>query len=78
MEMQSKGVTYQQEFDFGTLAEWARPHGSGEGASPEPKSTREQQVFATWKEAPSTGESCLPFPEASPAPEPSEISGSYP
>lgn len=51
MEMQSKGVTYQQEFDFGTLAEWARPHGSGEGASPEPKPTREQQVFATWKEA---------------------------
>ena len=48
IERQSQGVTYQAEFDFSTQAEWARPHGGGEGASPETAPTREQQVFAAW------------------------------
>ena len=49
IERQSQGVTYQAEFDFSTQAEWARPHGGGEGASPETAPTREQQVFTAWK-----------------------------
>ena len=50
MEQQSQGVTYQPEFDFTTLAEWARPLGGGEGAIPTAAPKREQQVFAAWKE----------------------------
>ena len=50
MEQQSQGVTYQPEFDFTALAEWARPLGGGEGAIPTTAPTREQQVFAAWKE----------------------------
>ena len=50
IEQQNQGVTYQPEFDFTTLAEWARPLGSGEGATPTAAPTREQQVFAAWKE----------------------------
>jgi RNA-directed DNA polymerase len=52
MERQKQGVvTYQLEFDFDTVAEWACPHGEVTGASPEAKPSREQQVFAAWKEA---------------------------
>ena len=50
IEQQSQGVTYQPEFDFPTQAEWARPLGGGEGAIPTAAPTREQQVFAAWKE----------------------------
>ncbi len=50
MEQQNQGVTYQPEFDFTTLAEWARPLGRGEGAIPTAAAKREQQVFAAWKE----------------------------
>ena len=50
IEQQSQGVTYQPEFDFTTLAEWARPLGGGEGAIPTAAPKREQQVFAAWKE----------------------------
>ena len=50
MEQQRRGVTYQSEFDFTTLAEWARPLGGGEGAIPTAAPKREQQVFAAWKE----------------------------
>lgn len=50
IEQQNQGVTYQPEFDFITQAEWARPHGCGEGAIPTAAPTREQQVFTAWKE----------------------------
>ena len=60
MEQQSQGVTYQPEFDFTTLAEWARPRGCGEGAIPTAAPTREQQVFAAWKVA-ITGRECELF-----------------
>ena len=51
VERQHQATLYRMELNFDTPSGEVRPLGSSEGANPTAAPSREQQAFATWREA---------------------------